>query len=118
MKPKKTCRHCARPRWIRGRGLCTSCYNDPAIKARTSCLTTKAVPTCWCCGAACPNRTLPARVGWVSRRTPESETELYCGPCFAEWGWPPVLPVYGPAAFALPPPPAEEPDEFDERQAS
>jgi hypothetical protein len=64
---------------------------------------------CWSCGSICPG-TKPHLHGWHSRRLPAQMghgdwvcgiRELYCGDCFAEWGW-------GDDDNVQPPPPKQQ----------
>ena len=53
-----------------------------------------AAPECWACGAVCPAGTRTASAGWARREITiraMALVELYCGECFARWGWPPAI---------------------------
>lgn len=46
---------------------------------------------CWACPAVCPQATHIASAGWVRRVIVcggAKTLECYCGPCFAQYGWP------------------------------
>lgn len=47
---------------------------------------------CWCCGKRTTRTAGFHLMGWVSRKVWYSRRcalrEVYCGECFAEWGWP------------------------------
>lgn len=45
---------------------------------------------CWCCGKTTSRTSGFHLMGWVSRTygVGISHKEIYCGECFAEWGWP------------------------------
>jgi len=46
---------------------------------------------CWACAAECPTGNQVQKAGWVSRRHPDNNVEIYCEKCFAEYGWPPLV---------------------------
>jgi len=46
---------------------------------------------CWCCGDVCPSGSWVEKSGWYSRLVNIAGwcgSELYCGRCMDEWGWP------------------------------